>query len=155
MQALRKGFTLIEIVSMLVVLGILALVSVAFFRNDDVAVYAERDRLLAQLVYARAQGMAMGGGQCVEISGKGVSFPVKREGNTLPAGALAAYSFPSGVSANSLSLCFDAAGSACDGELENRNETGILYCHDLKETPFPIYFNGGVNLQVYATGFVQ
>lgn len=157
MHAFRNGFTLIEIISILIVLGVLALVSVAFFRNDGVAVYAERDRLLAQLVYARAQGMAMGGGQCVEISDAGVSFPVRREKNTLPAGSLAAYSFPSGVSASSLSLCFDAAGSACAGKLEDANGTGILYCapDQLPKVPFVVDFGGKVKLEVYSTGFVQ
>ena len=64
----RNGFTLIEIVSVLVVLGVLAYLGISAFRgNDEITAYAERDRLLSQLVYARAQGMAMGGGQCVTI----------------------------------------------------------------------------------------
>ena len=57
----RNGFTLIEIVSVLVVLGVLAYLGISAFRgNDEITAYAERDRLLSQLVYARAQGMAMG-----------------------------------------------------------------------------------------------
>ena len=56
----RNGFTLIEIVSVLVVLGVLAYLGISAFRgNDEITAYAERDRLLSQLVYARAQGMAM------------------------------------------------------------------------------------------------
>ena len=59
----RNGFTLIEIVSVLVVLGVLAYLGISAFRgNDEITAYAERDRLPPQLVYARAQGMAMGGG---------------------------------------------------------------------------------------------
>ena len=64
----RNGFTLIEIVSVLVVLGVLAYLGISAFRgNDEITAYAERDRLLSQLVYARAQGMAMGGGQCLSL----------------------------------------------------------------------------------------
>ena len=51
----RNGFTLIEIVSVLVVLGVLAYLGISAFRgNDEITAYAERDRLLSQLVYARA-----------------------------------------------------------------------------------------------------
>ena len=74
----RNGFTLIEIVSVLVVLGVLAYLGISAFRgNDEITAYAERDRLLSQLVYARAQGMAMGGGQCVTIDTNKVSFFMK------------------------------------------------------------------------------
>ena len=73
--SLRNGFTLIEIVSVLVVLGILAFASAsAFLGNDGMEAYVERDKLLSQLIYARAQGMAMGGGQCVEVEKDGVRF---------------------------------------------------------------------------------
>ena len=52
----RNGFTLIEIVSVLVVLGVLAYLGISAFRgNDEITAYAERDRLLSQLVYARAR----------------------------------------------------------------------------------------------------
>ena len=51
---MRKGFTLIEIVSVLVIAGVLAFAAVSVFRNDGMAAYAERDRLLSHLIYARA-----------------------------------------------------------------------------------------------------
>ena len=44
----RNGFTLIEIVSVLVVLGVLAYLGISAFRgNDEITAYAERDRLLS------------------------------------------------------------------------------------------------------------
>ena len=74
----RNGFTLIEIVSVLVVLGVLASLGVSAFRgHDGITACAERDRLLSRLVHARAQGMAMGGGQCVSVGRNKVGFFMK------------------------------------------------------------------------------
>lgn len=154
---MRKGFTLIEIVSVLVIAGVLAFAAVSVFRNDGMAAYAERDRLLSHLIYARAQGMAMGGGQCVEASGKEVSFPLAGtvSGNTLPAGLLVPYSMAKDVTVTPFKVCFDAVGSACEeGELENRAGTGLLYCSGGKDTD--MRFGDDLSLRIIAaTGFVQ
>ena len=57
----RNGFTLIEIVSVLVVLGVLAYLGISAFRgNDEITAYAERDRLLSQLVARKAWRWAAG-----------------------------------------------------------------------------------------------
>ena len=109
----RNGFTLIEIVSVLVVLGVLAYLGISAFRgNDEITAYAERDRLLSQLVYARAQGMAMGGGQCVTIDTNKVSFFMKGK-SALPT-LLKDYTPSASIqSTPPATFCFDAAGSVC------------------------------------------
>lgn len=152
---MRKGFTLIEIVAVLVIVGVLAFAAVSVFRNDGMAAYAERDKLLSHLIYARAQGMAMGGGQCVAVSGTEVSFPVSHTGNTLPAGPLLPYAIADGVTVTPFEVCFDAAGSACgEGGLKERDETGILYCSGGEDRD--IGFGDGLSLRIVAaTGFVQ
>ena len=125
----RNGFTLIEIVSVLVVLGVLAYLGISAFRgNDEITAYAERDRLLSQLVYARAQGMAMGGGQCVTIDTNKVSFFMKGK-SALPT-LLKDYTPSASIqSTPPATFCFDAAGSVCgEDSLGNPNDTGILYC---------------------------
>lgn len=126
----RNGFTLIEIVSVLVVLGVLAYLGISAFRgNDEITAYAERDRLLSQLVYARAQGMAMGGGQCVTIDTNKVSFFMKGK-SALPT-LLKDYTPSASIqSTPPATFCFDAAGSVCgEDSLGNPNDTGILYLH--------------------------
>lgn len=152
---MRKGFTLIEIVSVLVVMGVLAFAAASVFRNDGMAAYAERDRLLSHLIYARAQGMAMGGGQCVTVSGHEVSFPLASavSDNHLPAGLLVPYSIAKRVTVTPFKVCFDALGSACDQPQVNAG-TGLLYCKDGADKD--IGFGDGLSLRIIAaTGFVQ
>lgn len=152
---MRKGFTLIEIVSVLVVMGVLAFAAVSVFRNDGMAAYAERDKLLSHLIYARAQGMAMGGGQCVAVSGKEVSFPLASavSDNHLPAGLLVPYSVAKGVTVTPFKVCFDALGSAC-GQPTVSEGTGLLYCSGGAD--MDIGFGDNLSLRVFAaTGFVQ
>lgn len=152
---LRNGFTLIEIVSVLVVLGVLAYLGASAFRGSDgVAAYAERDKLLSQLVYARAQGMAVGGGQCVKVENGGVSFSTTG-GAKLPT-TLRDYTFSTQLQSGAAAFCFDAAGSVCDeGQLQEPNDTGILYC-DKPTTDKEFGFGSGIKLTLFAeTGFVQ
>ena len=141
----RNGFTLIEIVSVLVVLGVLAYLGISAFR----------DRLLSQLVYARAQGMAMGGGQCVTIDTNKVSFFMKGK-SALPT-LLKDYTPSASIqSTPPATFCFDAAGSVCgEDSLGNPNDTGILYC-TASASDQTFSFGGGITLTLFAeTGFVQ
>ncbi len=153
--SLRNGFTLIEIVSVLVVLGILAFASVsAFLGNDGMEAYVERDKLLSQLIYARAQGMAMGGGQCVEVTDRGVSFSTKNT-SRLPS-LLENYDFASGVGASPVSFCFDAAGGACADPVK-QNDTDMLYCKDY-DAPAITFTSDKTKAAITVnaeTGFVQ
>ena len=149
----RNGFTLIEIVSVLVVLGVLAYLGISAFRgNDEITAYAERDRLLSQLVYARAQGMAMGGGQCVTIDTNKVSFFMKGK-SALPT-LLKDYTPSASIqSTPPATFCFDAAGSVCgEDSLGNPND---LYC-TASASDQTFSFGGGITLTLFAeTGFVQ
>ncbi len=152
----RNGFTMIEIVSVLVVLGVLAYLGISAFRgNDEITAYAERDRLLSQLVYARAQGMAMGGGQCVTIDTNKVSFFMKGK-SALPT-LLKDYTPSASIqSTPPATFCFDAAGSVCgEDSLGKPNDTGILYC-TASASDQTFSFGGGSTLTLFAeTGFVQ
>lgn len=146
----RNGFTLIEIVSVLVVLGVLAYLGISAFRgNDEITAYAERDRLLSQLVYARAQGMAMGGGQCVTIDTNKVSFFMKGK-SALPT-LLKDYTPSASIqSTPPATFCFDAAGSVCgEDSLGNPNDTGILYC-TASASDQTFSFGGGITLTLFA-----
>ncbi len=151
----RNGFTLIEIVSVLVVLGVLAYLGVSAFQgNDGVASYAERDKLLSQLVYARAQGMAIGGGQCVNVKTSGVDFSTAKS-STLPT-QLKNYMFSATLQSGATEFCFDAVGSACAKDrLEERSGTDILYCSSTAQNQ-EFNFGGGSTITLFAeTGFVQ
>lgn len=53
----QDGFTLIEVISVLVILGILVAVAVSRMSNFDVAVYTGRDALKAHLRYAQTMAM--------------------------------------------------------------------------------------------------
>ena len=151
----RYGFTLLEIVSVLVILGITAFFAVsAFMDNDAATAYAERDRLVSSLIHARAQGMAAGGGQCVTIGAEGVSFPMKDQGRQT-ASLLKGYAF-SAKATGTANFCFDAAGAACpSASLTPYQDTGILYC-SASSGQTSIGFGSGATLTLYnATGFVQ
>lgn len=158
----RNGFTLIEIVSVLAVLGVLASLGVSAFRgHDGITACAERDRLLSRLVHARAQGMAMGGGQCVSVGKSKVGFFMKGS-PTLPT-LLKDYTPSTPIqSSPPAAFCFDAAGRACgEGSLEKQNGTDILHCPPPPLTSAPnqawaFDFGGGITLTLFAeTGFVQ
>jgi prepilin-type N-terminal cleavage/methylation domain-containing protein len=53
----QNGFTLIEVISVLVILGILVAVAVSRMSNFDVAVYTGTDALKAHLRYAQTMAM--------------------------------------------------------------------------------------------------
>lgn len=152
MNALR-GFTLIEIVTVLVIISVLALFTAStLLDNGDTASYAERDRLLSTLVQARAQGMAMGGGQCVSLSPGGVSFSIASGAAQLPS-LLSAYSF-STPAGQTLNFCFDAAGSSCaETQLQASDGTPILFCTATADQT--IRFGNASLTLIGETGFIQ
>ncbi len=149
-----NGFTLIEIVSVLVILGVLAFATAsAFLGNDATGAFVERDKLRSALIHARAQGMARGGGQCVAVTANGVSFPTS--GTAAMPSQLRDYAFS--VKANgATNFCFDASGSVCTSvDLTPREDTDILYCKASSGTT-SISFGNGASLSLdNATGFIQ
>lgn len=151
----RSGFTLLEIVSVLAILGIAAFFAVsAFMGNDAANAYIERDRLASSLVHARARGMAAGGGQCVTITTEGVGFSMKDQTQQFSS-LLKAYTFLVKAT-NGAHFCFDAAGAACtSASLIPHQDTGILYC-SASTGQTNIGFGSGVTLTLLnETGFVQ
>ena len=133
MRSGNSGFTLLEIVAVLVILGTLALSVGTLVRNDSTRLYVARDQLLSQLLYARAQGMAHGGGVCLGLSAAAFTLsgamPLPGD-NTLPDGVT--LSLPG-------KICFDMNGSVCASDaMTPWKETEVQYCKTISAAPLSL-----------------
>ena len=125
----NNGFTLVEIVAVLVILGTLAFSVGSLVSNDTTKLYVARDQLLSQLLHARAQGMAHGGGVCLGLSNAAFTLsgamPLPGD-NVLPSGV--SLSLP-------VNLCFDMNRSVCAADTMTAwKETQVQYCKTISTT---------------------
>lgn len=133
------GFTLLEVITVLILLGMLALSGTSFVRQTSVSVYIERDALVSRLLYARGQGMVRGGGVCLRFrneKGRVVQRLTREQGAiesialTFP-GEPAQHVMPENINVNVEmdSFCFDAFGRLCTSEaLRFDLSDGIQLC---------------------------
>lgn len=133
------GFTLLELIVVLILLGILALSSTSFVHQTAISVYVERDALVSRLLYARGQGMVRGGGACLRFQNeKGrvvqglTSEPSATESLPLTfPGEPAPHVMPENmrVDAEMDSFCFDAFGRLCpSAALHSDLSEGLRIC---------------------------
>ncbi|MFR0873670.1 MAG: prepilin-type N-terminal cleavage/methylation domain-containing protein [Bilophila wadsworthia] len=152
----RNGFTLIEIVSVLVVLGVLAYLGISAFRgNDEITAYAERDRLLSRACLCPRARRGDGRRAMRHHRYKHGEF-LHGRANQPRRHCSGLYAFRINPEHPPATFCFHAAGSVCgEDSFGNPNDTGILYC-TASASDQTFSFGGGITLTLFAeTGFVQ
>ena len=127
----QHGFTLLEIVAVLVVLGILAVGAASMVSSRTDELYIERDKLAARLVYARAKAMEFGGGVCLQLTPTKSALTASIQGTettlVLP-GETSPQPLPDGISAESITVCFDSLGRVCPRTTMIADTAAILTC---------------------------
>ena len=108
-----RGFTLLELVTVLVVMSLLAAFAVVGLGNDDKDLSKEATVLRMHLRYA--QTLAMGKGKPYGVRGGGSSYFLFKGSATgtriaFPAQSSGTYSLPSGLSVSSFLVSFDEWG---------------------------------------------
>lgn len=109
----QKGFTLIELIAVMVLVGFLAISIVPRFSFQDVNALAEVYTLESTLRYAQSRAKNDTEYWGVEIERNGYSLHRYSSDSTLeliPGVNSSAYSFPSGVTANAQFVIFDSRG---------------------------------------------
>ena len=128
----EKGFTLIEIIAILVVIGIVAAIAITRYRNFNAYVISGTDTLKTHLRYAQTSAM-----------------------NFNPAGGFANAPIPWGISGNSTSYwLFQGTNSAAtanimvlpdEAQYVNPNKTINLAAKQIQLSSFTVYFdNSGI-----------
>ena len=109
MKTLQQGFTLIELIAVMVIVGIIAITASARFVSTDlVRLQASRDDLVAALFFAQQAAMAQDS-IAVSVSVGGVD--VTRDGESIAAHQDAyPLTFPAGVTASAANLHYDKLG---------------------------------------------
>jgi prepilin-type N-terminal cleavage/methylation domain-containing protein len=108
----RRGFSLAEVVAVLLLIGILAVVAVPRLVNTQSELVAAADALVQQLSYARSRAMAttnvwaLSYGTASTLTRDGTAFPLPDAGTPLPAGV----TIPAG------SITFDGWGTPVGGQ---------------------------------------
>ena len=117
-KARSRGFTLIEVVAVLVLLGIVAAVAVARFAGNNAAAVAEAEILKSHLRYAQLRAMGdiypwtvtVGGGSyALSTTNPSIGTP------TLPGESGATHSYADGVTASGGTFPFDWRGQPTAG----------------------------------------
>ncbi|MEO5359140.1 MAG: prepilin-type N-terminal cleavage/methylation domain-containing protein [Nitrospirota bacterium] len=115
-RANEKGFTLIEVVALLVVVGVLAAVVISYSSTPETyQVVSELETLRTHLRYAQLKAMSHLNGTTWGISVGGSSYQLYNNGAAsaipLPGDTTATHTFPSGVTATTTTITFDDWGS--------------------------------------------
>lgn len=110
----QKGFTLIELIAILVILGAVAVTASARFASTDLArLQASRDDLVAALFFAQQIALARSSNTnpiAVTVSSGGVSVTE----NGTPVG-VHQVTFPAGVTASAANINYDKLGRTTNG----------------------------------------
>ena len=108
-----KGFTLIELIAVIVILGIISASISSRFANTDVfEIQASRDDTVAALLFAQQVAMARdSASNPIRFVSSGNSITVQENGTNLTNGSLQyPFNLPSGISLDSVTLNYDKLG---------------------------------------------
>jgi len=118
-----NGFTMIEIISVLIIIGILSAVAVSKMTSNDIYdVVMETETLKTHLRYSQIRAMSYNGTWGSQISG-GTSYTLQKDGLTatvnLPNENSPTHSFASGISATpgTTTITFDDLGSPGNADI--------------------------------------
>ena len=120
----RQGFTMIEVIAVLVILGIIAVVAVSRLGTDENDLIAQTDIVKAHLRFAQLKALSDDTSASWGIAFAAGSYALQRNGGAasvnLPGENGATHSFPSGVSITSVTVTpsqtvyFNSWGSPVD-----------------------------------------
>lgn len=143
-----RGYTLIELVTVLVLIGALAVFASAQFRTEGFERYAFREELISAARYAQKIALASGCDVRLRVDGSGYALHYRSGGSDTTCGSGGftdpvpdptgggAYSGSSDAVSNTLSIVFGTDGTSGGGTVDLQGqpdiviESGTGYVHD-------------------------
>ncbi len=111
----NKGFTLIEVIAVLIILGIVAAVAVSRVMSNQNDLIAQTDVVKTHLRFAQLKALADDTATSWGISFSGASYTLTKDGNPatikLPGEDSGSHNFPTGVTVANATVAFDSWGS--------------------------------------------
>jgi len=155
------GFTFVEVLAVLVVMGILAAIAFSRYSSGNASAVAEAEIFKSCLRYAQVRAMGDISTWGIEVAANGTSYTLVTDNTTvnpiLPGVGGATRTLPTGVTATaSAKVYFDSRGQPVSTRLAEYQKNGTW--PTLQTTSLTISFSGSPSVSVAITpytGFAQ
>lgn len=104
------GFTLTELIAVLVILGIVATALISRVDQSTFKLQTSRDDIVAGLFYAQQVAIARSDGDSIAFISTANSIDVQENGNSLTGGAAYPLTLPTGITMTPATLTYDKLG---------------------------------------------
>lgn len=134
MKRLRHGYTMVELITVMVVLGIISAIAIPRLMGNDMAGPAFRAELVSALRYAQKTAVSHRRLVCATVTANAVSLRIASQGGAaacdndlaLPDGSASYTSKDNAVTASATSLFFQPAGTITSNGAGNATMAGTI-----------------------------